>query len=486
MRPLLRRGAPFWATGLMLCFAAARPGSSAGPAQTGIDWLAAHESHLASLADALWDTPEIYHQETKTAQLLTDELARAGFTIERGVADLPTAFVASYGSGRPIIGIVALLDALPGLSQKRLEAERAPIEPGGPGHACGHHLIAAGDVGAAVAIKEAIAVHALSGTIKLFGAPAEEIYHGGVYMVRAGVFDGLDALLFWHPSSVTTAIARSGLAIRSIKFVFGGTPSDATDAAESGRNALTALELLNEDVRGMRRSFSAHTVVNHVVMRGGQIPSVVPELAEVWYFVHAEDIEKVDGLAGRITAAAQRAAEATRTTVDVQSLSGSHHWLINTPLAKLIHQNLLETKPPDFSADELRVADGMRRSFRAGGSEPIFRGVLPLGANEDPVHISDDTAEASWVVPRGGFLVACFPAGIASHTWQWTALGSSTIAHKGMMRAARAMASSAVALLTDPVTLRAVRADFERQTAGKPYRSPLPSGQGPFRFLRKP
>lgn len=486
MCAVLRRVAPICAAGLMWCFAAARAGSSANPAQTGLDWLAAHESRLATLADTLWNTPEIYHQEAKTAAFVTDELARAGFTIERGVADLPTAFVASYGSGRPIIGIVALLDALPGLSQKKLVTDRAPIEPGGPGHACGHNLIAAGDVGAAVAIKEAMATHGLSGTIKLFGAPAEEIYHGGVYMVRAGAFNGLDALLFWHPSSVTTAIARSGLAMRSVKFVFTGVPSDATDAAESGRNTLTAIEMLNEDVREMRRSFSAHTVVNHVVMRGGQIPSVVPELAEAWYFVHARDIEDVDGVVGKITAAAQQAAGATGTSVDVQSLSGSHHWLINTSLAKLIHQNLVGTEAPEFSEDELRVADAMRRSFGAGGSEAMFRGVLPSLANEEPVHISDDTAEAGWVVPRGGFLVACFPAGIASHTWQWTALGTSTIAHKGMMRAARAMVSSAVTLLTDPISLRAVRDEFERQTAAKPYRSPLPPGQGPFKFLPKP
>ncbi len=219
------------------------PPAHSSPRTTARDWLAANEPYLVEVADALWEIPEPGHQEVLTSEYLRGELARAGFTVETEVAGLPTAFVASYGSGRPVIGIVALMDALPGLSQEKFATERRPVPANHAhhaGHGCGHNLIGAADLGAALAVRHAIANDELQGTIRFFGAPAEEIYHGGVYMVRDGVFDDLDALLFWHPSAVTTVISRSGLAMDSVRFVFHGRASDATDAASKGVNALTA------------------------------------------------------------------------------------------------------------------------------------------------------------------------------------------------------------------------------------------------------
>ena len=213
------------------------------PRTTARDWLAANEPYLVEIADALWEIPEPGHHEVLTSEYLQGELARAGFSVETGLAGLPTAFVASYGSGRPVIGIVALMDALPGLSQEKFAIERQPVTAyngSHAGHGCGHNLIGAADLGAALAVRHAIETDELEGTIRFFGAPAEEIYHGGVYMVKDGVFDDLDALLFWHPSAVTTVISRSGLAMDSVRFVFRGRASDATDAASKGINALTA------------------------------------------------------------------------------------------------------------------------------------------------------------------------------------------------------------------------------------------------------
>ena len=211
--------------------------------ETALSWLSLHENELTRASDELWETAEPAHQETATTGFLEAELARGGFTVTRGVAGLPTAFLASYGSGEPVIGLVALLDALPGLSQVQGATARARRADSDAGHGCGHNLIGAADLGAALAIRAAMERHAIPGTLRLYGAP-RRIYHGGVFMVRAGAFDDVDALLFWHPSSVTLAMGRSGLAMDSLRFVFHGRPSDATDAAEKGRNALFAsLEL---------------------------------------------------------------------------------------------------------------------------------------------------------------------------------------------------------------------------------------------------
>ena len=452
---------------------------------TGLDWVAANEAYLTDVADALWARPEPAHHEFDTSDLLVAELERAGFDVARGVADLPTSFVASYGSGRPIIGIVALLDALPGLSQAALSDERAPLVDGGAGHGCGHHLICAADLGAAMALKRELSERSLPGTIVLVGAPAEEIYHGGVYMVRAGVFDDMDAVLFWHPSAVTLAIGQSGLAMTSVRYRFTGRPSDATDAAASGINALTAAEQLIQGVTAMQ--FPDGTVVNHVLTRAGAIPSVVTESAEVWYFVHAPDRSRVEAIVGRIEAAARRSSTAIGADLEVQILSATRNWLINERLTGVLHRQLEATVVLDGRSDgEREIAGRMQRAFGITGIEPFFEGVLPLTVTDESVPISDDTAESSWVTPRGGFLVASYLAGIASHTWQWTALGTSRIAHRGMLDAARTLIATGVELLTDEDELQAIRREFEEATAGRSSESPLPPGQGPFAYLPVP
>jgi aminobenzoyl-glutamate utilization protein B len=409
----------------------------ASPRQTALDWIGRNESFLARVADDLYERAEPAHHEVWTSSYLEAELQSAGFEIESGVAGLPTAFVASFGSGEPVVGIVALLDALPGKD--------------GAWHGCGHNLVGAADLGAAIAVKEAIASHSLPGTIRFYGAPAEEIYHGGVYMVRDGLFDDLDALLFWHPSSVTTVIGRSGLAMDSVRYVFHGRASDATDAKEKGRNALDAAYELS---RRAGSGWPQASVVNHVLLEGGELPSVVPERATIWYFLHGRDRGDVDVMRGRMASFARDSARATSTEVEEQLLSSTGPWLINRTLAELLQRNLDDA--------------------------------LPLSFSDEPVPISDDTAEASWVTPRGGFLVQAFTSGTASHTREWNDTATSDFAHRGMLRAARTLASSASDLLTDRVLLRTVREEFETVTAGRSYVSPLPPGRRPFDYLARP
>lgn len=463
----------------MLALLASAEGS---PRTTARDWLAANESYLVEVADALWEIPEPAHQEVQTSEYLQGELARAGFSIETGLAGLPTAFVASYGSGRPVIGIVALMDALPGLSQEKFATERRPVADHNTrhaGHGCGHNLIGSADLGAALAIRHAIETDDLEGTIRFFGAPAEEIYHGGVYMVRDGVFDDVDALLFWHPSAVSTVISRSGLAMDSVRFVFHGRASDATDAASQGVNALTAAYRFADAVAD--QSWPPHTVVNHVLIEGGTIPSIVPERATQWFFIHAPDRETVDELRGRL----ETLARGTDGGVEIQILSSTGAWLINRELGNVLDRYLREDEPISYTDDEVALAHALRTEFAPDGDSAFFTTVLPPAYTDEPVMISDDTAEAGWVTPRGGFLVACFPAGVPSHSWQWASSASSSFAHKGMLRAARTLTSSALELLTNDATLQAVRREFEEATAGRSYESPLPRGRGAFDYLRK-
>ena len=454
--------------------------------------------YLVEVADALWEIPEPGHQEVQTSEYLQGELARAGFTIETGLAGLPTAFVASYGSGRPVIGIVALMDALPGLSQEKFATERRPVPANHAhhaGHGCGHNLIGAADLGAALAVRHAIENDELQGTIRFFGAPAEEIYHGGVYMVRDGVFDDLDALLFWHPSAVTTVISRSGLAMDSVRFVFHGRASDATDAASKGVNALTAAYRFADAVAG--QSWPSDAVVNHVLVEGGTIPSIIPERATQWFFIHARDRETVEKLRVNIETLARDTAEASGTDIEVQILSSTRAWLINRELGNLLDRTLQGDEPISYTDDEVELARALRTEFAASdrdgdgadrdgdGHDAFFTETLPPAYSDEPVMISDDTAEASWVTPRGGFLVACFPAGVPSHSWQWASSASSSFAHKGMLRAARTLTSSALELLTSEETLGAVRREFEEAMQGRSYKSPLPRGRGAFDYLRK-
>lgn len=309
------------------------------PESIALAWLEKHQNEITALSDTLWDHPEPAHGEYRTVELLTARLEQGGFQVQLGVAGLPTAFVAQRGFGRPVIGIVALLDALPGLSQQVLALERRPLSDGGAGHGCGHHLIAAADTAAALALGHL----RRAGTIKLLGAPAEEIYHGGVYMARAGVFDDLDAILFWHPSTVTAVIARSGLAMESVKLVFHGLASDATDAADKGRNALAATERMMAAVEEAKRGWPAPTVVNHVLEPGPGIPSVVPERAAAWYFIHAGDLDAVAAIHRRVAEIGARIAADTGTRLQLQILSRTSHWLINRSFSRKFPERIAIT-----------------------------------------------------------------------------------------------------------------------------------------------
>ena len=281
----------------------------------------------------------------------------------------------------------------------------------------------------------------------------------------------------------------------SVRFVFHGRASDATDAPSKGVNALTAAYRFADAVAG--QSWPSDAVVNHVLVEGGTIPSIVPERATQWFFIHARDRETVEKLRVNIETLARDTAEASGTDIEVQILSSTRAWLINRELGNLLDRTLQEEEPISYTDDEVELARALRTEFAASdgdgdgadrdgdGHDTFFTETLPPAYSDEPVMISDDTAEASWVTPRGGFLVACFPAGVPSHSWQWASSASSSFAHKGMLRAARTLTSSALELLTSEETLGAVRREFEEAMRGRSYESPLPSGRGAFDYLRK-
>jgi aminobenzoyl-glutamate utilization protein B len=469
---------------LFLLPLATQPLTSRQPETAALSWIENQEGEITALSDKLWEQAETAHEEARTVKLLTSRLEEDGFEIQTGVAHLPTAFVARRGTGRPVIGIVALLDALPGLSQEAEALERRPLTVDAPGHGCGHHLIAAADTAAALALGKALERSRISGTIKLIGAPAEEIYHGGVFMARAGVFSDLDALLFWHPSTLTTVIGRSGLAMESVKLLFHGLPSDATDAADKGRNALAALERLIAAVETTKARWPAPAIANHVVEPAPGIPSVVPERAAAWYFFHAEDLTGVESIRQQVTELGTRVGIETGTRFELQLLSRTGPWLTNESFSRLLQAVLGRDEEIRYTPEELRLGRSLAATL-VPTAEPVFRSqLLPLEFSDRPVLISDDTAEASWLVPRAGFLIACYPSGLPSHSWQWTAAGKSRFAHRGMLRATRALVRAASRLFTDPEALREIREEFERDPRRSGYRSPLPESLGPFDYLR--
>lgn len=473
------------ALAIAACVSSALPAvATAEVSATALAWLEDAEPLLQTTATFLWEHAEPAHREVRTAAYLTETLTEAGFEVETGVAGLPTAFVASYGDGEPVIGIVALLDALPGLSQQRAVSERTPLEDLDAGHGCGHHLIMAADLLAAIALAKGMAAHELTGTVRLYGAPAEEIYHGGVFMARAGVFDDADTLLFWHPSSVTSVIARSGLAMDSVRYVYEGLASDATDAADKGRSALAAARAFLDAIDDARPLLPETAVINAVLLEGGLVPSIVPERATAWLFVHDRDRPAVGELRARVDALAGEAARRSATHLTIQHLSATRDWLVNKRLAEALQPRLERVTAEPYRTSELAFAESLRSAFADdAGGETFFTGSLPLAFGDVPVSISDDTADASWIAPRAGFLIAAYPAGIPSHTWQWTAAGLSDFALEGAMRAARVLVDLSADLLTDDDLRAEVAREYRDAMGGRVYRSPLPDGREPFDFI---
>ena len=421
----------------------------------------ARQSEYTALARRIWELAEVGYQEEQSAAALQQTLREAGFTLEAGVAGMPTAFVASAGAGKPVIGVLAEFDALPGLSQAAVP-ERRPIARGAPGHACGHHLFGTASVAAAVAVREWLHAYEQPGTIRLYGTPAEEGGAGKVYMTRAGLFDDVDVVLHWHPSDRNKAGTATTLANKSAKFRFHGHSVHAAFAPHRGRSALDGVEAMNYMVNLLREHVEEEARLHYVITHGGMAPNVVPEFAEVFYYVRHVDGRRVEETWQRVVAAAEGAARGTGTRVEYEVIHGIHSLLPNEVLARLVDTNLRRIGGVTYSEEEQRFALALQETL---GERP-----LPLGSQQgvqafafQARRSSTDVGDVSWVVPTAGFSTATWVPGTPAHSWQAVAAGGMSIGVKGMLVAAKTLSLTAIDLLTQPEVIQHAWTEFEKR-----------------------
>lgn len=439
------------------------------------DLIDAHRERYGDMAQEIWNLAEVGYQETESSALLAEELEAEGFTVEFGVADIPTAFVAEYtqGEGGPVLGFLAEYDALPGISQDRVPSRR-PIDGKPAGHACGHHLFGAGSVAAAVAVRHWMEQSGQAGTLRLYGTPAEEGGAGKVYMVRAGLFDDVDVVLHWHPGDENSAGAASTLSNKSAKFRFSGQSAHAAGAPERGRSALDGVEAMNHMVNLMREHVPEETRIHYVITYGGAAPNVIPDFAEVFYYVRNPDPANVRDIFERVAAAARGAAMGTGTEVEHEVIHGLYNLLPNETLQRAMHANLERVGGVIYDDEEWNFAEGIHETFPDAPALESAAEVQPFHVTMEAESHSTDVADVSWMVPTVGMSAATWIPGTSAHSWQAIAAGGTPIGNKGMVVAAKTLAATALDLLTDPELVAAAKAEHaERIPDGWTYESLL-------------
>lgn len=426
-----------------------------------------------STALQIWNYAELGYKETQSCALLQKLLKENGFAVEAGVAGIPTAFVATYGSGSPVIGILAEYDALPGLAQEAI-TEKKTIDGQKGGHGCGHHLFGTASVAAGIAIKDLIASKKFTGTIKVFGCPAEEGGSGKVYMVREGLFNDLDVAIHWHPDSENEVTMTSALANKSAKFRFRGLSAHAAMAPEKGRSALDALEAMNYMVNMMREHVPQETRIHYVITDGGKAPNVVPDYAEVYYYVRHPNRSDVVSLFDRVVKAAEGAATGTETKMEYEIIGGTHDLLINRTLAEVMHDNMEKIGGFTYTADEAAFAKKIQSTLNF--TTPAINSVgtiKPLLNKMDAGGGSTDVGDVSYVVPTVGAETATWAPGVPAHSWQAVACGGTDLGIKGMMLAAKTMALTAIDLYTNPATIAKAKEELKQSVGDYKYKALL-------------
>ena len=425
------------------------------------------------IALQIWGYAEVGYKEQKSSALLQQTLKENGFNVQAGVADMPTAFVASYGSGKPVIAILAEYDALPGLSQEAVP-EKKSVPGVDAGHGCGHNLFGAASVAAGIEIKKMIEAKKLSGTIRVYGCPAEEGGSGKVYMVRAGLFSDVDVAVHWHPADANSVTMTSALANTSAKFRFYGLSSHASMAPERGRSALDGVEAMDNMVNMMREHVPQETRIHYVITHGGKAPNVVPDFAEVFYYVRHPKREWVVSIFDRLVKAAKGAAMGTDTKVDYEIIGGTHDLLINRTLAEAMQQNLQKAGGVIYSPAEIEFGKKLQSSFtyEAPAIDKAAT-ISPLKAVMDAGGGSTDVGDVSYAIPTVGMEAATWIPGTPAHSWQAVACNGTEIGTKGMMVAAKTMALTAIDLFTDAELIIKAKEEFKKSKGDYQYKALL-------------
>ena len=435
----------------------------------------AHAAELTALSDEVWRNAETALRETKSAKALADYAEKQGFRVTRGVAGMPTAFVAEFGSGSPVIGIMGEYDALPGISQKA-QPSREALQTGAAGHGCGHNLLGAGSMGAALAIKELIAEGKIKGTVRYFGTPAEEAVGGKIYMLREGVMDGVDAMMAWHPSDETQADTRSSQALVDVEVEFRGRAAHAAYDPWNGRSAVDGAELFTHGVNLMREHIRPTARMHYAIVSGGDVPNVVPEYARVWIWLRDLEMTSVDAMLERLRKIAEGAALAAGVEAKVNVRGGDWQMLVNMAGQRVLQRNLEWLGAPQFTSDEQEFAKSIQRANNVA-EKGLKMAVEDFDANPGPAEGgSTDVGDVSWKIPTINLSVTSAPEGAPWHGWSVVACGGMSIGHKSMLHAAKTLAATMIDLYRNPRDLEAMRQEFAADTKDSKYRAYIPGG----------
>lgn len=446
--------------------------------KTAVSSIDKRAAEMTALSDQIWAYAETALRETKSSKALADYAEKNGFKVTRGVADMPTAFVAEFGQGRPLIAILGEYDALPGISQKAVPHKEA-LTPGTPGHGCGHNLFGVASMGAALAIKDLIEAGKLKGTIRFYGTPAEESIGGKAYMVRDGLFKDVDVVIAWHPDTETKADTESSQAMVDFIVEFKGKASHAARDPWNGRSAVDGLELFTHAMNMLREHVRPTVRIHYTIQSGGDVPNVVPEYAKLWCWVRDSKKVRVDELLERVRKIVEGSAMAAGVEAKLTVQAGSPEILVNMPGTKLIDANLRWLGPVKFTQEEHEFAKKIQKE--AGGKQiGLIEKISELNLRPgDPEGGSTDVADVSWVVPTLHLSVTTAPSEAPWHAWPVVASGGMSIGHKGMIYASKALAATMIDLYLDPKQIELVKKDFTEKKGNVIYKGYIPDGPPP-------
>ncbi len=439
--------------------------------------VAAHADHFGAVSRQIWENPELGFHENKSSALLQQELRANGFAVESGVAQMPTAFTATWGSGKPVIALLGEFDALPGLSQQDIPTQ-SPVTAGAPGHGCGHNLLGSAAALAAVAIKEEMQARGLKGTIRYYGTPAEEGGGGKIYMIHAGLFKDVDAVLTWHPGDANSVNLGSNLANNGGFFKFFGVASHAAAAPERGRSALDGAMIMLNAIEFLREHVPQETRIHYVIVNGGAAANIVPAYAEVSLVARNPSMPVLNGIWDRIMKCAQAGALASETRMEFEQGTNYANILPNDALSDVLGRAMTKAGGYQTTAEEKAFTDTLEKSLEPGRSRPTPDQVQ-VNKSEAGGSASSDVGDVSWVVPTAQFTAATFAPGVGAHTWQAAAFAGSSIGRKGMVVAARTLALAAIELFETPGDLDAAKTAFEKRRAGRTWTTHIAAGSKP-------
>ncbi|HBZ82706.1 MULTISPECIES: M20 family metallopeptidase [Brevibacillus] len=444
------------------------------------------------VSDRIWEFAETRFQEYQSAELLAQTLESEGFQVERGVGGIQTAFIGSFGSGTPVVAILGEFDALSGMSQKKGQAKEEPEVPGANGHGCGHNLLGTASLAAAVAVKQYMEENNLPGTVRYYGCPGEEGGSGKSFMARAGLFDDVDFALCWHPMGYNSIMAVESLANYQVYFKFKGKSAHAAASPHLGRSALDAVELMNVGVNYLREHIITDARVHYAITNsGGLSPNVVQPYAEVLYLVRAPKVDQVQEIYERVCKIAKGAAMMTETEVEIVFDKACSNLVQNRTLEEVMYKNYQELGVPVHDEAELQLAKAMRATLSEqekataerqspGTPDPdMVTWLNPYNGGTIPLNGSTDVGDVSWITPTAQCTTACFINGSTLHSWQWVALGATSMAHKGMLHAGKVMAATAVDMLQNPELIAKAKAELKERLGSKEYVCPIPDGVMP-------